>query len=144
MTQGGESCIIAPDTRCLAVSSCDTGWVPATRWPPSFKTRNDRFCVSPPIQVEDHIDLLSQNLLELRLSIIDNPAGSDGLEVRLVVAACRGNDGGTAMRCQLHRIGADSPGSTMNQHRLSLFHVPGGEDSLPPRLGGHGHGCGPL
>src|SRR5260370_39562001 len=25
-------------------------------------------------QVEDHIDLLSQNLLELRLSIIDNPA----------------------------------------------------------------------
>jgi hypothetical protein len=30
-------------------------------------------------QVEDHIDLLSQNLLELRLSIIDNPAGSDGV-----------------------------------------------------------------
>jgi hypothetical protein len=30
-------------------------------------------------QVEDHIDLLSQNLVELRLSIIDNPAGSDGL-----------------------------------------------------------------
>src|SRR5712675_196846 len=37
-------------------------------------------------QVEDHIDLLSQNLLELRLSIIDNPAGSDGVEVRLIVA----------------------------------------------------------
>jgi Carboxypeptidase regulatory-like domain len=32
----------------LAASSCDTGWVAATRWPPSFKTRNDRFCVSPP------------------------------------------------------------------------------------------------
>src|SRR5712671_3216621 len=61
----GASLIIAPDTRCLAVSSCDTGWVAATRWPPSFKTRNDRFCVSPPDQVEDHIDLLSQNLLEL-------------------------------------------------------------------------------
>src|SRR5712675_1149012 len=24
--------------------------VAATRWPPSFKTRNDRFCVSPPIK----------------------------------------------------------------------------------------------
>src|ERR1700730_18030596 len=35
-------------------------------------------------QVEDHIDLLSQNLLELRLSVIDNPAGSDGAEVRLI------------------------------------------------------------
>jgi hypothetical protein len=57
-------------------------------------------------QVEDHIDLFSQNLLELCLSIIDNPAGSDGVEVRLIVAACRGNDGGTGMRCQLHRIGA--------------------------------------
>jgi pimeloyl-ACP methyl ester carboxylesterase len=40
-------------------------------------------------QVEDHIDLLSQKLLELRLSIIDNPAGSDGVEVRLIAAACR-------------------------------------------------------
>jgi len=38
-------------------------------------------------QVEDHIDLLSQNLLELRLAIIDNPAGPDGVEVRLIVAA---------------------------------------------------------
>src|SRR5207253_859870 len=37
-------------------------------------------------QVEDHIDLLSENLLELLLSIIDNPAGSDGVEVRLIVA----------------------------------------------------------
>jgi len=42
-------------------------------------------------QVEDHIDFLSQNLLGLRLSIIDNPGGSDGVEVRLIVAACRGN-----------------------------------------------------
>jgi len=32
-------------------------------------------------QAEDHIDFLSQNLLELRLSIIDNLAGSDGIEV---------------------------------------------------------------
>src|SRR6185295_5653085 len=38
-------------------------------------------------QVEDHIDLLSQNLLELRLSIIDNTASSDGFEVRLIMAA---------------------------------------------------------
>jgi len=28
-------------------------------------------------QVEDHIDLLSQNFLELRLPIIDDPTGSD-------------------------------------------------------------------
>src|SRR5207245_3131090 len=81
--------------------------------------------------VEDHIDLLSQNLLELRLSIIDNPAGSDGVEVRLIVAPCRGNDGGTGMRCQLHRIGTHSAGTTMDQDRLSLFQVTLGEDSLP-------------
>jgi hypothetical protein len=74
-------------------------------------------------EVEDHIDLLSQNLLELRLSIVDNPAGSDGLEVCLIVAACRGNDGGTGMRCQLHRIGAHSARTTMNQDRLSLFQI---------------------
>src|SRR5258708_6325788 len=85
-------------------------------------------------QVEDHIDLLSQNLLELLLSIIDNPAGSDGVKVRLIVAACRGNDGGAGMRCQLHCIGPHSAGTTMNQDRLSLFQVTMGEDSVrwPP------------
>src|SRR3977135_3037374 len=92
-------------------------------------------------QVEDHIDLLSQYLLELRLSIVDNPAGSDGFEVRLIVAACRGNDGGIGMRCQLHRIGAHSAGATMDQNRLSLFQVTVGEKSLPRSLGGHRHGC---
>src|SRR5947208_14911165 len=70
-------------------------------------------------QVEDHIDLLSQNLLELRLSIIDNPAGSDRVEVRFIVAACRGNNGGTGMRCQLHRIGPPVAGSNMNLYRMS-------------------------
>src|SRR4029077_1627514 len=74
-------------------------------------------------QVEDHIDLLSQNLLELRFSIIDNPAGSDGLDVRLIVAACCGNDGGAGMRCQLHRIGPYSAGASMNQDPLSPFQV---------------------
>ncbi len=49
-------------------------------------------------QVEDHIDLLPQHLLELRLSIIDNTGGSDGLDVRFIVAACRGDHGGTGMR----------------------------------------------
>src|SRR5437660_12896986 len=92
-------------------------------------------------QVEDHIDLLSQNLLELRLSIIDNPAGPDRFEVRLIVAACRGNDGGTGMRCQSHSIGAHSAGAAMNQDRLSLFQVTMGEDSLPCSLGRHRHGC---
>src|SRR5450631_4351914 len=82
-------------------------------------------------QVEDHVDLLSQNLLELRLPIINNPAGSDGVEVCLIVAACRGDDGGTGMRCQLHRIGAHSAGTTMDQNGLSLFQVTVGEDSLP-------------
>src|SRR5258705_11903730 len=48
-------------------------------------------------QVKDHIDLLAQDLFELRLSIVDNPAGSDGLEVCLIIAACRSNDGGTGM-----------------------------------------------
>src|SRR6266851_5212822 len=86
-------------------------------------------------QVEDHIDLLSQNLLELSLSIIDDPAGSDGVEVGLIAAACRGNDGGTGMRCQLHRISAHSAGTTMDQDRLSLFQVTVGEDSVPRSLG---------
>src|ERR1700747_927254 len=65
-------------------------------------------------QVEDHIDLLSQNRFELLLSIIDNPAGSDGVEVRLIVAVCRDNDGCTGMRCQLHRISAHSAGATID------------------------------
>src|SRR5258707_5990385 len=88
-------------------------------------------------QVEDHIDLLSQNLLELRLAVIDNLGGSDRLEVRLIVAACRGNDGGTRMRCQLHRICAHSAGTTMDQDRLTLFQVTVGEDSLPRSFGGY-------
>src|SRR5206468_11188156 len=92
-------------------------------------------------QVEDHIDLLWQNLLELCLSVIENPAGSDGVEVRLIVAACRGNDGGTGMRCQVHRIGTHSAGTTMDQDRLSLFQVTVGEESLPRSLGGHRHRC---
>src|SRR5258707_12405915 len=90
-------------------------------------------------QVEDHIDLFSQNLLELRLPIVDNPAGSDGVEVRLIAAACRGNDGGAGMRCQLHRMGAHSAGATMDQDGLSLFQVTVGEDSLPCSFGGHRH-----
>src|SRR6266567_42738 len=112
----GASLIIAPDTRCLAVSSCDTGWVAATRWPPSFKTRNDRFCVSPPIKSKT-IDFLSQDFLELRLSIIDNLAGSDGLEVRLIRGARRRSDGGTGMRGQLHRVAAHGAGTAMDQDR---------------------------
>ena len=39
----GASRIISPDTRWLAANSGDTGWVAETRWPPSFKTRNDRY-----------------------------------------------------------------------------------------------------
>src|SRR5258707_15766445 len=66
-------------------------------------------------QVKDHIDLLSQNLRELRLSIIDNPAGSDGFEGRLIVAACGGNDDGAGMRRQLPRIRAHTAGATMDQ-----------------------------
>src|SRR5437899_7203336 len=92
-------------------------------------------------QVEDHVDLLSQNTLELRFSIVDNPAGSDGLDVRLIVTACRGNDGGAGVRCQLHRIGAHSAGATMDQDRLSLFQVTVPEESLPRSLGGHRHRC---
>src|SRR5712692_12031350 len=93
-----------------------------------------RLCIATD-QVDDHIDLLSQNLLELRLSIIDNPAGSDGVEIRFIVAPCGGNDGGTGMRCQLHRISAHSAGTTMDQDRLSLFQVTVGEDSVPRSLG---------
>src|SRR5712671_6898735 len=92
-------------------------------------------------QVEDHIDLFPKNLLELSVSIIDNPAGSDGFEVRLIVAACGGNYDRTGMRCQLHRIGAHSAGATMDQDRLSLFKATVGEDSLPRSLGGHRHRC---
>src|SRR5437016_13684984 len=91
-----------------------------------------RLCIATD-QVEDHIDLLSQHLLELRLSIIDYPAGSDGIEVRLIVAACGGNDGGAGMRRQLHGIGAHSAGTAMDQDRLSLFQVTVGEDSVPRR-----------
>ena len=131
----GESLIITPDTRCIAASSWETGWVAETRWPPSFKTRNDRFCVSPPTRSKTTSTLSRRTLLELRLSIVDDPAGSDGLEIRLIVAACRGNDGGACMRCQLNRIGAHSAGTTMDQDRLSLFQVTMGEDSLPRRLG---------
>ena len=92
-------------------------------------------------QVEDYIDFLSHNLLKLLFPMIDDPAGSNGLDVRLIVAACRGNDGGAGMRCQLHRIRADSAGSAVDQDRLSLLQVAVGEDSLPRSLRGHRHGC---
>src|SRR5258708_10221975 len=88
-------------------------------------------------QVEDHVDSLGQHLLELRTSIIYNPAGSDGLDVRLIVAARGGNDGGTGMRCQLHRIGPHSARTSMNQDRLPVFKVTVGEDSLRCSLGDH-------
>jgi hypothetical protein len=57
----GASLIIAPDTRRLAVSSCDTGWVAETRWPPAFKTRNDRFCVSPPTRSKTRVVKVSSH-----------------------------------------------------------------------------------
>src|SRR4029077_11350297 len=81
-------------------------------------------------QVEDDIDLLTQNLLELRVSIVDDPAGSDGGQIRLIAAACRDDGGGSGMRCQLNRIGAHSACATMDQDRLSLFQVTVSEDSL--------------
>src|SRR4051812_38974537 len=92
-------------------------------------------------EVEDHIDLLSQNLLELLLSIINNLTSSDGLYVRLIVTAHRGDDGSTCMRCQLHPIAPHSTGASMNQDRLSLFQVTVGEEPLPCSLGGHRHRC---
>src|SRR2546426_5503205 len=137
----GASRIITPDTcvrRCLFLRyGLNGGYEMAI-----FLQDQERplLCIATD-QVEDHIDLLSQNLLELRLSIIENPAGPDGVEVRLIVAACCGNDGGTGMRCQLHRIGAHSAGATMDQDRLSLFQVTVGEESLPRSLGGHRHRC---
>jgi hypothetical protein len=90
-------------------------------------------------QVKDHIDLLLQSRLELCLSIIKDPTGTEGVEVRLVVSACGSNDGGAGLLCQLHRIGAYSARTTMDQDRLSLLQVPVGEDSLPRSLGGHRH-----
>src|SRR5882762_4143075 len=95
-------------------------------------------------QVENHIDLLSQNLFKLRLSIIDHLAGSDGLEVRLIVAACRRNDNGSCMRCQLDRIGAHPAGGTVDQDRLPVFQVTVGEDSLPRSLRRHRYRCSLL
>src|SRR5260221_5271809 len=90
-------------------------------------------------RIEDEIDFLSQDLLELRPSIVDDAAGSDGLEVRLVVATCRRDYRGTSMRCQLDRIRADCAGATMDQDRLSPFQVTVGEESLPRGLGSHRH-----
>ena len=68
----GASLIIMPATRCFAASSCETGWTAETRWPPSYKTRNDRFNARIATdQVEDQrIDFLSQNLS--RTALRDN------------------------------------------------------------------------
>jgi len=65
-------------------------------------------------QVQHHIDLLLQNRLELRLSIVKDSTGAEGVEVRLIVAACRGNDGGAGVRCQLHSISAYRAGTSMD------------------------------
>src|SRR5205814_7521981 len=85
-------------------------------------------------QVEDHIDLFSQNLFELLLSIIDNSAGSEGLEVRRIAAAGRGNHDGTGTGSQLDCIAAHGAGTAMDQDRLSFFQMTVGEESLPRRL----------
>src|SRR6201984_665567 len=111
------------------------------RMPPSLQDEE-----RPPLriatdQVENHIDLLSQDLLELLLSIVDHPAGSDGLDVRLIVTACRSNDCGAGVRCQLHSIGTDGAGTSVDQDSLSFFKVTAGEDALPSSLGRHRHGC---
>src|SRR5258706_12173401 len=92
-------------------------------------------------QVEDHIDLLSQDSLELRGVIIDDLAGSDGVEVGRIATARRGDDCGTDMGCQLDCIAAHRAGTTMDQDRLSPFQVTVGEDSLPRGLRGHRHRC---
>src|SRR5881409_3686365 len=69
-------------------------------------------------QVEDHVDLLSQNTLELRFSIVDNPAGSDGLDVRLIVTACRGNAGrGDDTARRRERVRAPGCGRGLEGHR---------------------------
>src|ERR1700749_4255666 len=85
-------------------------------------------------QVENHIDLLSQDLLELLLSIVDYPAGSNGLDVRLIVTPCRSNDSGARVPCQLHCIGTHSAGTSVDQDSLFFFKVTVGEDSLPSSL----------
>src|SRR5258706_411861 len=46
----GASLIITPDTRWLAASSCDTGWVAATRWLPC----DDRCLDSQILRVRAH------------------------------------------------------------------------------------------
>src|ERR1700733_15006484 len=79
-------------------------------------------------QVEDHVDLLTQNLLKLPFSIVDNPVGTEGLDVRFIFTACRSNDSGAGVRCQLHSIGTDSAGTGVDQDSLSFFKVTLGKD----------------
>src|ERR1700749_3388447 len=92
-------------------------------------------------QIEDHIDLLLQSCLELRVAVIKDSSGTEGVEVGFVVAACRSDDGGAGLRCQLHGIGTYSARTTMDQDGLSLLQLSVGEESLPRSLGGHRHGC---
>ena len=113
----------------------------AARCPPSFKTRNDRVWVSPPIKSKTTSTFSRRTFSNCAAEIIDDAAGSDGLEVRRIVGPCRRNDGGAGMRCQLHRVGAYGAGTTMDQDRLSLVQLTVGENSLPRSLGGHRHRC---
>ena len=82
-------------------------------------------------QVEDHIDLLLQNLLEPRRSMVDDTARSKRTHVRLIVAACGRNDRRTRLRGQLHRIRAHRARPAMDQDRLSLFYMTINEEPLP-------------
>src|SRR5262245_27184055 len=69
-------------------------------------------------QVEGHIDLFLENLLEQRRSVVYDTAVSNSSQVRLIVAACCSNDGGTSMRCQLHRIRAHCARAAMDQESV--------------------------
>jgi hypothetical protein len=76
----GASLIISPDTWCLVVSSCDYGLGGRNEMAAILQDDERRLLCIATNQVEDYIDLVSQNLLELLLAIIDDPAGSDGLD----------------------------------------------------------------
>jgi hypothetical protein len=69
----GASLIITPDTRCLAASSCDYGLGGSDEMA-AFLQDEERplLCIATD-QVEDHIDLLSQNLLEPAFMISATP-----------------------------------------------------------------------
>ena len=131
--------MIAARTPSSLAFSSDGGWTNETRFPPFFKTDQDRSCVSPPMSVEHNIDV-ARDVFESLLCVIDRLVHAELAQQILILGGGRRENVRAFPLRELHGEMTNSAAAGMNQHALARLQLRGVEQRLPRGQRGQRHG----